>query len=350
MKSRKNMRMAPPTPKMLSSHTNAFPRSASRPGLLSSSNTAASRAQQQPQQAGSGSAPTQVFRGAGGSTSSSRFSNAASKQRASTSSNAGNFIYKARPSLTVPTNFNGPRLPQTPKAFGGASGTGSLGTARTAGKSTARRMPRKHETIQAYSTNGSPLGMFDLAVEQATAAHSTDAATTAPSSQSEAEEDWEILSNKTSASQSAAAPVASTSTLPSLSRQTSNTPLAKISPSKLGRKPSHSAFKDKILAGATKAFGGGSHIHNRLTSPAKQQSGFSGHAPPSASSSGYSLARPPTREEFTFQTTPALPSIPSQSNVTEKWEAMKADLAKMCPDPEQRKLFEQRYLEIMHAS
>lgn len=90
-------------------------------------------------------------------------------------------------------------------------------------------------------------------------------------------------------------------------------------------------------------------MQNRFTSPLKNQSTV-GHAPPSAGSAGYSLARPPTRDEFTFQTTPALPSIPSQSNVQERWEAMKADLAKMCPDPEQRKMFEQRYLEVMRSS
>lgn len=345
MKSRKNMRIAPPTPKTgTAASSSAFPRSASRPGLLTS-NSAVSRAPQQ-----HGSAPTQITRGIG---SSSRFAGGASA-RASTSSNAGNFIYKARPSLTVPTNFAGPRLPQTPKSFGAGS-TGSLGTARTAGKSTARRLPRKHESIQAYSMNGSPLGMFDLAVEQAAASANSQSSDPAqpptsahPSSQSGTEDDWEILSNKATASVAASIP--STSAMPSLSRQVSNTPLAKTSPSKLGRKPSHSAFKDKILAGASKAFGGGSHMQNRFASPAKQHPAPGQVAgPASAGSSSYSLARPPTREEFTFQTTPALPSIPSQSNVLEQWEAMKADLAKMCPDPEQRKMFEQRYLEIMRG-
>lgn len=332
MKARKNMRMAPPTPKMGPTTSNAFPRSASRSGLLAAE-TAMSRAPSLQ----SGSAPTHITRVPAGS---SRFPNTTTA-RASTSSNAGNFIYKARPSLTVPTNFNGPRLPQTPKAFS-AAGTGSLGTSRTAGKSTARRMPRKLESIQAYSMNGSPLGMFDLAVEQAgTASQSSDPATSNshPSSQSGAEEDWEILSHQATAG----------TALGPTSRQASNTPLGKVSPSKLGRKPSHSAFKDKILAGASKAFGGGSHAQNRFTSPAKHYGGSVQHAPPSASSSGYSLARPPTREEFTFQTTPALPSIPSQSDIADKWEAMKADLARMCPDPEQRKLFEQRYLEVMRA-
>lgn len=355
------MRMAPPTPKMMTSgQASAFPRSASRTGLHAS-NTASrafnpslsSQAQQQ-----AGSAPTQVTRGmAGTSNASSRYSSAtqSSKQRASTStSNAGNFVYKARPSMTVPTNFNGPRLPQTPKAFGAGGSLGIAAGARTVGKSTAKRLPRKLESIQAFSMNGSPLGMFDLAVEQAAAAAlSSDsaAAPAGPSSQSGAEDDWEVLSNKTTAS--VPAPVASTSALPSLSRQASNTPLGKLSPSKLGRKPSTSAFKEKLLAGATKAFGGGgggSHMHNRFTSPVKHQSSANARGPPPASSAGYSLARPPTRDDFTFQTTPALPSIPSQSNINEKWEAMKADLAKMCPDPEQRKLFEQRYLEIMHGS
>lgn len=330
------MRMAPPTPKMGgTASSTAFPRSASRPGLLASN---ASRAAAAPQH--HGSAPTQITRVPAGS---SRFPST-TNARASTSSNAGNFVYKARPSLTVPTNFNGPRLPQTPKAFS-AGGAGSLGTARTVGKSTARRLPRKLESIQAYSMNGSPLGLFDLAVEQADpASHGSSdpiqASALQPSSQSGVEDDWEILSHKSTAS----------TALPSISRQTSNTPLGKASPSKLGRKPSHSAFKDKILAGASKAFGGGSHMQNRFTSPTKQHTTSTQNAPPSATSSGYSLARPPTREEFTFQTTPALSSIPSQSNIADKWEAMKADLAKMCPDPEQRKLFEQRYLEIMHGS
>lgn len=336
MKSRKNMRMAPPTPKMLGSQGSTFPRSASRPGMLASN--AMSRVQeQQPQH---GSAPTQMTRKTGASAASSRLSTATSKQRASTST-AGNFIYKARPSMTVPTNFNGPRLPQTPKAFG-ASATGSLGTARAAGKSTAKRLPRKHEAIQAYSMNGSPLGLFDLAVEQAQA-QSSDSASQALSSQSGVEEDWEVLSNKTAGS--VAAPPASTSALPSLSRQPSNTPFGKMSPSKLGRKPSHSAFKDKILAGASKAFGGGSHMQNRFASPAKQHN--NNNAPPSA---GYSLARPPTREEFTFSSAHPLPSIPSQRDMRDRLEAMRADLAKMCPDPEQRKLFEQTYLEVMRSS
>jgi hypothetical protein len=312
----------------------------------------------------SSSAPTQYTSGsmrdrhAHNSTTSSRLNRASAataNNNTSLSSNAGNFIYKARPSLTVPTNFNGPRLPQTPKAFG-SNGNGSMSTAtRTAtaaGKSTARRLPRKLESIQAYSMNGSPLGMFDLAVEQAAAASSEDHASAHPPSSSQGhgqsqseteEEEWEMLGSRTATSAAARAAVpqfASLEPTSSVQSQASATPLAKISPSKLGKKPSNSAFKNKILAGASKAFGGMHHGNHHSSASA------------SAASTASTLHRPPTREEFTFAPvgSQALPTIPSQSNILDQWETMKADLARIVPDPEQRKLFEQRYFEVMGSA
>lgn len=103
-------------------------------------------------------------------------------QAPSSISNAGNFVYRARPSMNVGSgsgpgtagppsssaNVFNPRLPQTPQLRqGGGNGAFPFpgrNTSMAAG--TARRMPRRNESIQAYSMNGSPLGVLDLDIEQ----------------------------------------------------------------------------------------------------------------------------------------------------------------------------------------
>lgn len=98
-------------------------------------------------------------------------------QAPSSISNAGNFVYRARPSMNVgsgaaastaaggsSTSAFNPRLPQTPQIRQG----GAFPPNRNASiMATARRMPRRNESIQAYSMNGSPLGVLDLDIESA---------------------------------------------------------------------------------------------------------------------------------------------------------------------------------------
>ncbi len=65
------------------------------------------------------------------------------------SASKANFVYKARPSLKAPPSpALNPALPPTP----------ALGPE-------GRRRPRRHESIQAFSMNGSPLGIIDVARE-----------------------------------------------------------------------------------------------------------------------------------------------------------------------------------------
>jgi hypothetical protein len=66
------------------------------------------------------------------------------------SSAAANFVYRARPSSSI--YAMNPNLPPTP----------SVGTSD---QNSNVRMPRRHESIQAYSLNGSPLGVIDLEVD-----------------------------------------------------------------------------------------------------------------------------------------------------------------------------------------
>lgn len=102
-----------------------------------------------------------------------------------------NFVYRARPSIQLSA-----RLPQTPQIRSSTFGK--------SGATTARRMPRRNESIQAYSMNGSPLGVLDLAVEvgvAATATSESDGHSDAgldEGSHGGDEEDWEHLAGRES--------------------------------------------------------------------------------------------------------------------------------------------------------
>lgn len=74
-------------------------------------------------------------------------------------------VYRARPSH-VPYGQLNPRLPQTPH-IGSMSGRGN--TSRMIATQ-RRRLPKRNESIQAYSMNGSPLGILEIDVEQKRAA------------------------------------------------------------------------------------------------------------------------------------------------------------------------------------
>ena len=181
-------------------------------------------------------------------------------------------------------------------------------------------MPRRHESIQAYSMNGSPLGILDLAVEDARAAAAADAA-----------EDWEVLQPRSSniAPSSSAAPAAAA------------VPFAHGSPNKLLRKGSglatgsaSSSFKAAIVAGASKVKG--------------KSRAFS----TTVGNLDNGSVLPPSRKDFTF-TAPPLPTPHNPNKSTVDWEScihsLRAELDGVSMGTEDRNKLERRMMEMLRA-
>lgn len=116
-----------------------------------------------------------------------------------TAFNASGSVYRARPSH-VPYGQLNPRLPQTPH-IGSTSSRGAAGSRMTATQ--RRRLPKRNESIQAYSMNGSPLGILELDLEQKrgggpSSRQISASSSAAPTSEadhpvSQGDGDWELL-------------------------------------------------------------------------------------------------------------------------------------------------------------
>jgi hypothetical protein len=196
-------------------------------------------------------------------------------------------------------------------------------------------MPRRNESIQAYSMNGSPLGVLDIAVDK----HTGEGSSAPPSSdnlEAPIEADWEVLQPRTSTNQHSVP-------FPSLQNTASK---STISPSKLLRKPSavtlngghntggggaSSTFKAAIVAGANrvKAKTSSSSLNSRI---------FGG---------GHHNASNNNSADFTFQA----PSMLSPGKSKTDWEnwarSFKAELDGMNMNAEDKRRLERRMMELV---
>ena len=189
---------------------------------------------------------------------------------------ASTSVYRARPSHAPYGQLN-PRLPQTPhlpSLSSGRTGTMSRMTATQ-----RRRLPKRNESIQAYSMNGSPLGILEIDVKQQQRAKAASQASSSVVGTSEADPlpstsaaaaagkedgEWEFLHRPP------LAPTASSSRVSTVSQQYKAHQQRSFSPTKpLGSISINGSTTGKMKAAFASKFG--HHSQAGPFSPSKQQ-------------------------------------------------------------------------------